>query len=364
MMPKNIFDSGGRERAVFRDERVLYPDFVPDRLPFRDALIQELVFALKPVVLGRKPENVFVFGSPGTGKTVTVKHVVGQLKEHSERAKPVFVNCFEQGTRHAVLAELSSALGIPVPKRGTGSSEIIERLSDFLKKTESVPVLVLDEADQLLPEGEADKLFYDILRLSEREEARLGMVFVSNDSELPARLDDRVRSSLAEKRLFFSPYTVQQLKQILSERIERAFFPNSVGEEAVALVSAFAFKNSGDARIAIECLLKAGRIAEKKNSASVSVEHAREAIGFLQPRQEQKAVPFLSEAEKKIFELLGKQELTSGQLFNIYRQNCGKEINMRSFREIVNSLASKKLVKTETISLKGRGRTRTIKKSG
>ena len=80
---KNIFDSKS-EYSLFKDERFLYPEFVPERLPFRDEEISELVYCLKPATQGKKPTNVFVFGKPGTGKTVALKFVLNELEEFSE----------------------------------------------------------------------------------------------------------------------------------------------------------------------------------------------------------------------------------------------------------------------------------------
>ena len=57
-MKTNVFDKGSKIHRIFKDERFLYPEFVPERLPHRDSEIDALVFALKPVSEGRKPQNV------------------------------------------------------------------------------------------------------------------------------------------------------------------------------------------------------------------------------------------------------------------------------------------------------------------
>jgi len=362
-MKQNIFAAKGRAKELLKDERYLYPEFIPERLPHRDREIEELAFALRPVLKGRKPENVFVSGKTGTGKTVTVKYVLKELAEYSDRAKSIFVNCFEFSSRHAILSRIANSVGAVVPRRGTGSDEVIERMLALIKKSDFTPIIVLDEADQLLHEGEASKLFYDLVRAIEREKARFGLVFISNDSGLTARLDERVRSSLAEHSLVFEQYSAAQLEDILSERAEYAFFPNVLEKNAVGLIAAHAARIGGDARVAIDCLLKAARAAEKENSEKVAAEHAKKAIAGIQPAQGQKALPFLSEQEKKILVLLSENQASSGELYNKFKRNSQQAITLRRFREIINALEAKHLVKTSLVSLKGRGRTRIITKT-
>jgi cell division control protein 6 len=148
-MPKNIF-ADAEEGEIFRDEKFLYPEFVPERLPYRDAQIDEMVHAFQPVLKGGKPQNVFVFGASGTGKTVTVKYVLRELEAFSNRAKGLYLNCFEYNTRQAVLNQICVFLGVPVPRRGIATDEVYSELLLALKKADFVPLIVLDELDQLM----------------------------------------------------------------------------------------------------------------------------------------------------------------------------------------------------------------------
>jgi len=240
---------------------------------------------------------------------------------------------------------------------------VLARLLPVLKRTDFIPIIVLDEADQLLYAGEASKIFYDLLRIVETAKTRFGLVFISNDPGLPAKLDDRVRSSLAQQQVEFHQYLPNQLKSILSERAEYAFLSSALEKDAIDLVAAHAAKHSGDCRIAMSCLLRAGRLAEKENSPKLLVSHVRQAIDELVPRQEEKTAPFLSEQEKVLLELVGDNKPTSGELFNQYTAVFKNPVSLRRFREIVNGLESKSLVTTEFTALKGRGRTRIIQKA-
>lgn len=352
----NVFERSS-ENTILKDERFLYQDFVPERLPFRDEEIGELVFCLKPASQGRKPTNVFVSGKPGTGKTVTLKFVLSELEEFSDRAKGVYINCFEYSSRHSILAKLTNFLGYPVPERGLSTEEVFDRFVALLRNKKIIPLIVFDEAEQLLKNDDSKKLLYDLSRMAEQFKLTVGLVFISNDNFFLASVDDRVRSSLQASTISFEPYTHVELKDILNERAKYAFFPNSVDSEIIGLCAAHASKNNGDARIAIDVLLKSARLAEKENSKKVLVGHVRSSF------QQEKPVKIelsenLSEQEKAVLEVLEKKgKVESTDLYILLKKRFAE----RTVRQAVGLLEEKKLVNAERIT-KGKGSTRLISK--
>src|SRR3989344_8670777 len=110
-MPKNIFASMPAEKSVFLDERYLYPEFVPERLPHREREIDSLVYCFNPVLNGKKPLNVFLAGSTGVGKTVCAKFVLKELEGSFDRAKTLYLNCFEFNSRASVLGAIANFVG-------------------------------------------------------------------------------------------------------------------------------------------------------------------------------------------------------------------------------------------------------------
>ncbi len=360
-MPANIFKKTGKVNELFSDERILYPEFIPERLPHRDPEIESMVFAFKPVASGKKPSNVVLLGPSGTGKTVCAKFVVNQLEEFTGRAKKIYVNCFEFNTRSSVLIKIVNALGVPLPRRGLAGDETFSRLLECLKKSNAVPIVVLDEVDQLLRNADGSGVLYDLLRMSEFQENRVGLIIISNDFSLAARLDPRVKSSLVEEKILFEPYTVKQLKDILNERAENAFFPGALEKESLDLAAAHAAKTGGDARIAIELLLKAGRLAEKENAETVSSLHVKKAMGRLSDTPAKKSVPFLGEMEKKILKLLLEGgEFSTGELHRLYSQKSGKKVSLRHFSSALSGLSSRGLIEAEKVVEGMKGKTRKI----
>ncbi len=360
-MPRNIF-AEITESSIFKDERFLYPEYIPERLPFRDSQIAEIAHALKPALRGGKPQNLFVCGKSGTGKTVTAKYVLRELEEYTSKAKGIYINCFEFNTRNAILNKLCLSLGRAVPRRGIATDEVYAELLSALKRVSIVPIVVLDEVDQLAGNKTISLLLYDLLRIVEHQDAHIGIIMISNNAELLAMLDSRVRSSLLSREIMFEPYTPVQLKEILKERVKHAFFANVLDNEVINVAAAHAAKHNGDARMAIESLLIAGRLAERENAKKVTLAHLRKAFEQIKPRALQKAAPFLDIHEKKILAILCDHvELFSGKLYRLYCRQAQEPITERSFRKKLNRLAELNLIEAKVVEKGIRGRTRAIK---
>ncbi len=354
----NVFESS-KEIVLFKDERVLYPDFVPEKLPFRDEQISELVFCLKPASIGRKPTNVFVFGKPGTGKTVTLKYVLNELDEFSDRAKGIYINCFEYSSRQSILFKLANSLGAAVPQRGVSSEEVFSRIISILKTTKVIPIIIFDEAEELLKDDSTKNLLYDLSRLPEQQKTLLGLVFISNDSYFLSNIDDRVRSSLQCSTIPFELYSVPELKEILLSRSKFAFFDYALDKEVIGLCAAHAFKLGGDSRVALSILLKAGRLAERKNSKMVLPEHVR--MCFMQEKPVKVEISStLNNQEKDILNFLDSLPKKQSESGDIYKKLDGK-YSQRTLRLAFSSLEQKKLISFEEIK-RGNVSTRLLKK--
>ncbi|MEM4662714.1 MAG: AAA family ATPase [Candidatus Diapherotrites archaeon] len=359
-MQKNFFSDV--EAHILKDERFLYPDYIPERLPFRDFQINEIVDALKPVLRGAKPHNLFLFGPTGTGKTVTARFVLKELESYSSKAKGIYVNCFEFHTRNAVLNKLCISAGNPVPRRGLAADELYSEFIQTIKTKKIIPIVVFDEADRLIKEKTSSQLLYDLLRVDEQHgPLHIGIILISNFPDVLSLLDQRVYSSLSAKSVEFQRYTPEQLKQILEDRAKNAFFENALEKDVINLAAAYGAKCNGDARVAIEVLLFAARLAEKENAKQVTITHLKRAFENIKPRALQKAAPFLDEHEKKILKIVcEKGPIFSGELYKLYTLEVSDPQTERNFRDKVNRLAELKLLNVKEIKEGIRGKTRQI----
>ncbi|MEM3555648.1 MAG: AAA family ATPase [Candidatus Micrarchaeia archaeon] len=354
-MAENIFRRISAEKEIFKDERALMPDYLPEVMPHREEQIKEIAFSLKGAAEGKRVENMLITGSSGTGKTSSVKYVFKQLQEYSQRVIPIYINCWEFSTRHSILSNIAQSLGEFLPRRGISTDEIIDRIAEVLKKEKKTPVIALDEVDRLFAtQYDEEKVLYDLARGKELFSVNFGVVAITNSSEFLVKLDQRIKSSLVQKQLLFKQYSPIELKDILKSRAKLAFYPETLSEEVIPLCAARAAKNNGDARLAINLLWKAGKIAERENAEKVREEHVRKAFEEVGDEEGKK----LSGKEKEIYEFVKERgEVTSKELYEKFKDETD-----RSIRNYVNRLCELGFLTAEEMKSKvGKGRTRLIK---
>ncbi len=338
--------------SVFLREEVLYPDYLPDYLPHREAQIRDISFSLRPALNFSMPDDLFIYGPPGTGKTAVVRYVFRELEGVSRRIKPVYINAWMNNTPTAVFTELARKLGLPVPRRGISQEEVLARIREAMEKERYVVILALDEADQVI---HREKLLYQLTRLNE-ESGRLSLILISNSLPISS-LDSRIRSSLNLRTVEFPRYTVPELKDIVRERAELALVPGSYTEEALALCAVYGYKEGGDARVAIQTLRYAGRLADYEGldvitrdvvkrayySARVSI-YRSQLLDLDQPLRQ-----LVVEVARKI---KNRKKITSGQL---YLQFCDKygRVSERTFRYWIQKLRERGIISTSRASVRG-----------
>jgi archaeal cell division control protein 6 len=358
----NIFRSATGENRIFRDENALLPDYLPSELPGREREVKELVYCLQPASENRQPEHALLYGPPGTGKTSVARFVLKQLSEYSQRPLPIYINCWESPSRFSILSEIADALGEMLPRRGIAADEILSRVFEIAKKEERILVVVLDEADRLEASEGGVQILYDLCRAGELHSLKTAVIAITNDEEFHTRLDARVRSSFVQHTYNFKPYGVPQLKEILSQRAEKAFFEGALSDDVVPLCAAIAVKRGGDARVAFALLRSAGKAAERQNAARVEVTHVRatqdEALAAAESKAERK-FPSLDKIDQKIVEAVratGKAGIESGRLYSSLARVCGD----RALRQRVARLEKNGVLFAEEVRL-GMGRSRMIR---
>jgi cell division control protein 6 len=349
-MASNVFREVSSGKGIFKDEDLLSPEFLPDRLPGRENEERELASALEPAARGGRASNLFIHGPPGTGKTSVCRHVLKQLQEFSGKPLCVYVNCWQHATRQGVLAQLAQEVGEPLPRRGLAADEVFSRVCQRLKYEKRVPVVVLDEADRLFI-GSEHAVLYDFSRAAEMFGVHFSIVMVTNDSGMLSRTDGRVRSSLSPKETEFKAYSPSDLKKILAERAALAFVPGACGEEVIALCAAHGAKAGGDARVALHALWLAGKNASSRVAKAVSLDDARAAFSKTGSSAEQKRSrdeELLSAGEGAVVEMLKAAggSLTSAEIYALFEKKAlGSE---RSVRNYLSNLEEKKLVESKT----------------
>lgn len=342
----NIFKRLDSSQTVFRNEAAFSPDFMPADILHREREIREIALNLAPLMGGRRAASIVLHGKPGTGKTTVAKHVVGQLKEATGRAQPVYINCAEQGYRYSILGAILSSVGYAVSRRGRSADELLGYAVEMLKKENRVPVVVLDDIDMLASE-EKDCILYDLLRMRENFNVDCAVIAITNREDFMMKLEPRIRSSLLQAALRFEPYSPAQLRDILKERAKLGFAPGACDEDAIGLCAGFAARNGGDARLGINALWLSGKEADKEGAEKVAVAHVEKvksaAQALLKSVQEQN----LSKEERMVLAEIRKAgRIQSGDLYSRLK------LNERSIRNYLAKLEDLGFVESMQINSK------------
>lgn len=372
----SFFEDFLYNESLFTDRGVLMSSYTPETVYHRDREINKIANILAPAIKQEKPSNLFVYGNTGTGKTLTVKHVVDNLDETAKNKKIplkiIYVNCKLKrvaDTEYRLIAQLSGFFGKSIPSTGLPTDEVYRIFYDAVEKENGVILLVLDEIDQLIKRA-GDGILYNLTRINEElKNSKITLVGISNDTTFIENIDARVKSSLSEEEILFPPYNALEIQSILKERASKAFKENVVGEGVIEKCAAFVARGYGDARKAIDLLRVSGEIAERAKNKVISTEHIDEAeeklekekvfdIIKMQPKQFQVVLFSILSSRSK------NQPIYTGEVYDCYKKLCFRvglrPLTQRRVSDIIGEFEVIGIINTRTIS-KGRyGRTREI----
>jgi len=335
----NYFDGAERDPAIIRAEDILLPDYMPDELLHRERELQRFADAIKPLLGRRTPEHLFIYGPSGCGKTTCIKYILKQLTEHSSAVLPVYVNCWQNPTQLAVYNRIVEGMRLPLPRRGLAADEIFDRILQFSRNYKKPVLLILDEIDGL----RHDELLYTVARSNEQR-LTFGIIGISNNKDLLAKLDPRIRSSLRFSDTEFKNYSEEQLFGILRFRAERALAPGTFDERLLRKIAGSV--EGGSARLAIERLWKAAKHAEKAGRQKIMLQDLEDILGeepvFKLPELK------LSSEEMLIVELLrAGGKLESSELYDKFLKKVPR--TKRQIRNYLELLERKGVVVSEEL---------------
>lgn len=372
----DMFDSFVNKRSIFKNKNALQIGYTPDKLPHRREQINLLGQVLAPSLRMEVPSNVFIYGKTGTGKTAVTKYVGRKLRDHAQRAGvdvgTVYVNCKLRGradTEYRLFAELAKLFGADVPKTGLPTDQVYNMFINAIDSKERISIIVLDEIDYLVRKHGSDVL-YNLTRMnSELQKAKISIIGITNNLKFSDMLDPRVISSLGEEELVFPPYNALQLQNILEERRDEAFMDGVVANEVILKCSAYAAREHGDARRALDLLRVSGEIAERNGEDFVVGNHVDMAEAKMdvdrvielirkQPQQSQAVLYTIISLQQS-----GKQ-FGTGDIYDLYNEVCLraslKPLTHRRVSELIYELDMLGVINSRVVSRGRGGRTREV----
>ncbi|KAI4869287.1 P-loop containing nucleoside triphosphate hydrolase protein [Hypoxylon rubiginosum] len=243
---------------------------VPASLPCRESEFSLVYSHLEAAITDGSGACIYISGTPGTGKTATVREVVSKLDEavrSDELDDFIFVeiNGMKITDPHQSYSLLWEAL------RGQRVSpsqalDLLEREFNNPSPRRVPCVVLMDELDQLVTKNQS--VMYNFFNWPGLRHSRLIVLAVANTMDLPERtLSNKISSRLGLTRITFPGYNHEQLMKIIQSRLQGV--PGNIVEpDAVQFASRKVAAVSGDARRALDICRRAVELAEADVKAS------------------------------------------------------------------------------------------------
>lgn len=365
-----------KKETIFLNKKVLQSSYNPDTIIHRDSEINQIAKILAPSLKGEKPSNLFIYGRTGTGKTLSVQYVLNEINKIALREKTnlkaIYVNCKLKkvaDTEYRLIVQLASHLNRTIPPTGLPTDEVYKIFFEAIEQANGIIVLVLDEIDQLVKKT-GDEILYTLTRInSELKKSQISIIGISNDLVFTDHLDPRVRSSLNEEEIAFPPYNALQIQDILRRRAEIAFRSNTIRPGVIEKCAAYAAREHGDARRALDLLRVAGELAERQELKHVEIDHIDKAeakierdrittVVLSQPKQVQAILYSL------LTTITDKKQIFTGNAYAVYEKLCEsvnlRPLTQRRVSDVIAELDMLGIITTRVISKGRHGRTREI----
>jgi len=236
------------------DEHVFDDEYLPERLPHRDAEVEVLANAFEPALAGDRPDDVLIYGPHGVGKTVLARHTFDRLQERVD-IDWAHIRAMGKSAAGIIRATLQ-ALGED-PARTTPQEDLCLQLRE---RVDQPAIVVVDEGDDLPTDA--------LSRLADVPLLAFVPIVHQPEDLLSSIDDDRVRHRLVGRELELDRYSVSELAEILEPRARHGL-REAVDETYLASIANHV---SGVARKGIQTLRAAGSIAADRQCPVEAVE--------------------------------------------------------------------------------------------
>jgi len=361
--------NNARDSPIFKNREYLLPDYIPNELPHREEQIKKLASILAQVYKGSKPNNIFIYGLTGTGKTAVTKFVLKIFQEKIKNFAYIYINTRQSDTAYRILADIIENMGEKVPFTGISTAELYRRMLKIFLSSNKIIIITLDEIDAMVKKH-GDDILYKLTRInSELDKSKVSLIGITNDVKFVDNLDPRVRSSLSEEELVFPPYNANELEDILKRRAVLAFKEGVINNSIISLCAALAARDHGDARRALDLLRVSGEIADRLKCNSISTEHVEKARIEIERDRVYEVIASLPFHSKLvlvsiIYGVENKNTMTTGEVYELYRsltKTLGTEIvTQRRVSDIINELDMVGIITAKVVNRGRYGKTKEI----
>ncbi len=276
----------------------LHVSAVPDSLPCRSHEFTTVYTHLHSAITDGSGACIYISGTPGTGKTATVREVVTSLNQavlndELDDFNFVEINGMKVTEPHQSYSLLWEALkGDRVSPNH--ALHLLEHEFTHPSPRRIPCVVLMDELDQLVTKNQS--VMYNFFNWPALRHSRLIVLAVANTMDLPERtLSNKISSRLGLTRITFPGYSHNQLMEIITSRLE-GVPGNIVDADAIQFASRKVAAVSGDARRALDICRRAVELAEHVQDK----QNDDEDVGATTPSKRGRNTPAANEKENRV----------------------------------------------------------------
>ncbi len=323
-----IFDSMLKSgESLFLNELALDFSFHPKLLLHREKEQFALANAIRPLFAERTGKNILLYGRPGIGKTLAVKHVFRELEEQHEAVVPIYVNCWQHNSTYKVVVAICEAINYRF-WQNKKTQEIFKDVEQRLNK--GTVAFCFDEVDKV----EDFDFLYTLIEAIYKK----SVILVSNYKQWYLDLDERIRSRLHPEMLEFCDYNTHEIKDILLQRCGFAFKQGVLTDSAFTAILQHTIAMK-DIRAGLHLMRLAAEKAEEKASRRIFHEHVQEVLESAEEPYVKEDIELDVECQQILDIVKLRSGHKMGDLYQVYKVAGGKQ-SYKTFTRKMQMLSS------------------------
>lgn len=365
------------KQTIFRDKDYLKKGHHPhslDDVLHRDHIIDIYTNYLRDVMYGSVPDNVFVYGTYGTGKTMLTKLITSEIALAAEmeghKVLVIYIFCESYSAPSPLLRHINQELVNSIPDLknkmvGTSISRNFEYFCELVNQVSMPVILIFDEIDKL----SNPDIINQLSRIKECgfTQNNICLIGITNDTIFYDNLEGRTKSVIGQNELFIPPYNAEELTDILKARAKYALENNVCEDIVIPLCAAYGAQENGDARKAMDLLRLSGENAELRGNLKICEEDVKIAKGKVEINRQAEIIRKLPTQTKAVlFACTHRHDITGSNLetmeiYNSYLKIAEvislDTVTLRRVGDYISELASIGILSVNKIS---RGRKRGV----
>lgn len=283
-----FFNSSLGFKKVFKDPTVLKESYIPDEFLFRDKEKKKIMEELATYFhINSAPDDIYIHGSPSTGKTHLIKRIMYDVNEYADRLdekfRLVYASFKERTCVNGLINLVRNFTDKNIPNN-TSMDNLLKQLATFCRKY--TIGFILDEVDKMMKTSKirnpVASLIGSLERLFEKENIskdRYFLIVITNE-DIVEQLTLADKSIFVPIKIHFRDYNIDEITKILEHRCKLAFHDGVIDDDVFDYLAREVNRLS-NLRMGFKTLLTAGKIASRRDG-KITVDIIDEALDQLQ----------------------------------------------------------------------------------